>query len=338
VGLVSTAVPDDEPLADACGDDPSWACERAFDATGGNEAFATFAEWFVGGALVSIAILLGAWLLTRLARRYVERAVKRLATHDRTATRTRLEEFGITQADLLVADDSGRSEARAQSIAAVLGSSTAVVIWVVAVIMVLGELGIDIGPLIAGAGIAGIALGFGAQSLVKDCLNGLFVLIEDQYGIGDIIDLGEAAGVVEEVSLRTTVLRGLDGTVWHVPNGEVQRIGNRSMLWSVARVDVDVAYDSDLERARAVMLETANEVCSAAEWSESVINEPEVLGVEALAADGITMRLIVKTTPGSQWALQRELREAFKASFDGVGIEIPFPQRTVWMRTDATSS
>jgi len=337
VEVLPAAAPDQQ-LADACGDDPSWVCERAFDATGGNEAVAGFVDWLVGGVLVAVVMLLVAWILTRLARRAIERGVKGLAAHDRSATRTRLEEFGLTTADLLIADDSGRAEARAHSIGRVLGSTTAVIIWVVAGIMVLGELGINIGPLIAGAGIAGLALGFGAQSLVKDCLNGLFVLIEDQYGIGDIIDLGEATGVVEEVSLRTTVLRGLDGTVWHVPNGEVQRVGNLSMLWSVALVDVDVAYDSELSRVRDLMLATASEVCDAPEWRESVIAEPEVLGVEALAADGITMRLIVKTSPGAQWALQRELRQAFKASFDEAGVEIPFPQRTVWMRDNLTNS
>ncbi len=337
-GLLTAAVPDDGQLTAACGSDPSWVCRRTFEVTGRNEAVSGLVDWFVGGALVAIVILFVAWILTRLARRWVERLVAKLALPATSSVSTRLQEFGIDTGDLVVGDDRGRSEARAHSIAAVLGSTTAVLIWAIALMMVLAQLGVDIGPLIAGAGIAGIALGFGAQSLVKDCLYGLFVLVEDQYGIGDIIDLGEAVGVVEKVSLRTTVLRGLDGTVWHVPNGEVQRVGNRSMLWSVALVDVDVAYDSDLERARAVMLETAADVCSSPRWSDIVIDEPEVLGVEALAADGITMRLIVKTTPGSQWALQRALREAFKASLDSAGIEIPFPQRTVWMRDARTES
>jgi len=198
--------------------------------------------------------------------------------------------------------------------------------------LIIGELGFDLGPFIAGAGIAGVALGFGAQSLVKDCIAGLFMLIEDQYGIGDIVDLGEAIGEVEEVTLRTTVLRGLDGTVWHVPNGEVQRVGNKSQLWSVALVDVDVAYDTDLDHTRELMLATANEVCGSEAWADDVLDEPVVLGVEALGADGITMRMIVTTTPGSQWALQRRLREALKATFDGAGIEIPFPQRMLWLR------
>ncbi len=327
---------DDPDLVDACGEDPSWICERVYDASGGNAAVSTVVDWLVGVPLTILAILIGTWILTRVVRHYLDDVVRKIVSPDRSAARARLAKLGIDDPDAIVGEDSQRAESRSHSIAVVLTSATNVVIWTVAFMLVLGELGINLGPLIAGAGIAGIALGFGAQSLVKDCLNGLFVLIEDQYGIGDVIDLGEAIGTVEEVSLRTTVLRGLDGTVWHVPNGEVQRVGNLSMLWSVALVDVDVAYDSDLERARQVMLDTANEVCGSPEWVDDVIEEPNVLGVEVLGADGITMRMVVKTTPGAQWALQRTLREAFKASLDDAGIEIPFPQRTVWMRSDAS--
>ncbi|MEJ7800617.1 MAG: mechanosensitive ion channel family protein, partial [Ilumatobacter sp.] len=182
--------------------------------------------------------------------------------------------------------------------------------------------------------VAGVALGFGAQSLVKDCIAGLFMLIEDQYGIGDVIDLGEASGVVEEISLRTTVLRSVDGTVWHVPNGVVQRVGNRSQLWSVALIDIDVAYDTDLERARELLERAAVEVCELDEFADVILEPPTVLGVEALAADGISIRLTITVTPGSQGALQRASRQHVKQVFDAASIEIPFPQRTVWMRVE----
>jgi small conductance mechanosensitive channel len=207
-----------------------------------------------------------------------------------------------------------------------------VIIWVTAIILVLGELGLNLGPFIAGAGIVGVALGFGAQSLVKDCISGLFMLMEDQYGIGDVVDLGEAVGTVENVALRTTVLRGLDGTVWYVPNGEIQRVGNKSQLWSTALVDIDVAYDADLEAVRTVLLDAATEICTDEQWVGDVLEEPQILGVEMLGADGITLRMVVKTAPGAQWALQRALREGFKDALDDAGIEIPFPQRTIWMR------
>jgi small conductance mechanosensitive channel len=161
------------------------------------------------------------------------------------------------------------------------------------------------------------------------------MLLEDQYGVGDVVDLDEATGVVEKISLRTTVLRGVDGTVWHVPNGYVTRVGNRSQLWSVALVDVDVAYDCDLAAARQVIIDCASELVATEEWSAVVIDPPQVLGVEALGADGITIRVTVKVHPGAQWGLQRALREALKAALDGAGIDIPFPQRTIWVRRDA---
>src|SRR6185369_98079 len=142
-----------------------------------------------------------------------------------------------------------------------------------AIFMILGEVGIDLGPLLAGAGIIGVAIGFGSQSLVKDFLSGIFILVEDQFGVGDTVDLGEAVGVVEVVSLRTTRLRSVDGTVWHVPNGEIRRVGNKSQHWSRALLDIQVAYTTDLERAQQVINDVAHAV-----WHEDkhVLEEPEV--------------------------------------------------------------
>ena len=324
-------------LTGTCGSEPKFVCEQVFEATGGNEALTQIVDWLIGRPLSVLATVIVAWIATRIAQRYVRRLVKRIVAPDRDATVRRLAKIGIDNpASLIGTEPVPRRDARATSISDVVGSTITAVIWVVAFILVLGEFGFDLGPFIAGAGIAGVALGFGAQSLVKDCIAGLFMLVEDQYGIGDIVDLGEAIGEVEQVTLRTTVLRSLDGTVWHVPNGEVQRVGNKSQLWSIALVDIDVAYDSDIAAAKNLMLSTATEVCASKQWSPDVLDEPIVLGVESLGADGITLRMIVKTSPGSQWALQRELREALKASYDNAGIEIPFPQRTVWVRSDAT--
>ncbi|MEJ6722003.1 mechanosensitive ion channel family protein [Ilumatobacter sp.] len=324
-------------LTGTCGSEPKFVCEQVFEATGGNEALTQIADWLIGRPLSVLATVVVAWIATRIAQRYVRRLVKRIVAPDRDATVRRLAKIGIDNpASLIGTEPVPRRDARATSISDVVGSTITAVIWVVAFILVLGEFGFDLGPFIAGAGIAGVALGFGAQSLVKDCIAGLFMLVEDQYGIGDIVDLGEAIGEVEQVTLRTTVLRSLDGTVWHVPNGEVQRVGNKSQLWSIALVDIDVAYDSDIAAAKNLMLSTATEVCTSKQWSPDVLGEPIVLGVESLGADGITLRMIVKTSPGSQWAIQRELREALKASYDNAGIEIPFPQRTVWVRSNAT--
>ncbi|HSL74333.1 MAG TPA: mechanosensitive ion channel family protein [Ilumatobacteraceae bacterium] len=327
-----------DDLEQVCGTSPSWICESLFDLTDGNR----FLARIVDDVVSVVVIVVVAWIVAALARRYFARVVARMVAPDRTVASRQLARIS-DRASSFMAEPIGLSDApdprraaRLSSISAVVGSTATVIVWSVALVMMMGEVGFDLGPMIAGLGIAGVALGFGAQSLVKDCIAGLFMLIEDQYGIGDVVDLDEATGVVERISLRTTVLRGLDGTVWHVPNGEVQRVGNKSQLWSVAVIDVDVAYDSDLAAARQVIVERTTEVCAREEWVGSVLDEPNLLGVEALGADGITIRMTVKTVPGAQWALQRALREEIKAALDGAGIEIPFPQRTVWVRRDGS--
>ena len=328
-----------DDLEVVCGTSPSWVCEGLFELTDGNR----FVAQVVDDLVSVVVILLVAWIVAALARRYFARVVARMVAPDRTVASRQLSRISA-RASSLVSEPIGLGEApdprraaRLASISAVVGSTATVIVWSVALVMVMGEVGFNLGPMIAGLGIAGVALGFGAQSLVKDCIAGLFMLLEDQYGIGDVVDLDEATGVVERISLRTTVLRSLDGTVWHVPNGEVQRVGNKSQLWSVAVIDVEVAYDSDLAAVREVIVARAIEVCTREEWVESILDEPNLLGVEALGADGITIRMTVKTVPGAQWALQRALREAITAALDGAGIEIPFPQRTVWVRRDGAT-
>lgn len=309
-------------------------CRFVYDHLGQNETLAEISTWLVDRPFRILLILLLAWILSLLARRWVKRLVSRLVAPP-TNPVERLERLGIdVTAKLAPNFYDPRRESRAASISAVLTSTLVVSIWTVAVITLLGTVGLELGPLIAGAGIAGVALGFGAQSLVKDCIAGFFMLAEDQYGIGDVVDLGEAVGVVEEISLRTTVLRGLDGTVWHVPNGVVERVGNKSQLWSVAVLDVDVAYHTDLVRARELLHLAASEVCESEDFADHVLESPTVLGVEMLGADGVTLRLTVKVEPGMQWALQRAMREHVKEVFDRESIEIPFPQRTVWMRVE----
>ena len=200
-------------------------------------------------------------------------------------------------------------------------------------------MGAGLGPLIATAGIVGIALGFGAQSLVKDFLAGMFIIVEDQYGVGDIIDVGELSGTpvvgtVESVSLRATRLRSVNGTVWHVPNGTVARVGNMSQQWARALLDVSVAYGSDLELAQAEIKRVADELWGDPAWAGMVLEEPEVWGVEELAPDGVTIRLVVKTQPAEQFKVLRELRTRIKTALDSAGVEIPTAQRTVWVRRD----
>lgn len=338
--LVTQTDGDPAELERACGTQPSWICETLFDLTDGNRLVSQLVDSLVRVVIVLVV----AWVVAALARRYFARVVARMVAPDRTLASRQLARIG-DRASAVVAEPIGitdepdpRRHARLNSITAVVGSTTAVIVWSIALVVALGEIGVQLGPMIAGLGIAGVALGFGSQSLVKDCIAGLFMLVEDQYGIGDVVDLDEATGVVERISLRTTVLRGIDGTVWHVPNGEVRRVGNMSQLWSVALIDVDVAYDSDLAATRQVIVDRANEVCEREEWVESVLDEPKLLGVEALGADGITIRMTIRTVPGAQWGLQRALREELKNALDDAGIEIPFPQRTVWVRREPDST
>ncbi|MFP5334850.1 MAG: mechanosensitive ion channel family protein, partial [Actinomycetes bacterium] len=206
------------------------------------------------------------------------------------------------------------------------------VIAVVVVLMVLAEFSINVGPLIAGAGVLGVALGFGSQALVKDFLSGIFMIVEDQYGVGDVVDLGEASGSVEAVGLRVTRLRDVNGTVWYVRNGEVLRVGNMSQGWARAVLDVEVAYGEDLGRVHDVLREIGADLKADEDWAHLVMEDPEVWGIEALSADSVVVRLVVKTVPLEQWTVARELRRRIKARFDREGIEHPFPQRTVWMR------
>ncbi|MET0578811.1 MAG: mechanosensitive ion channel family protein [Ilumatobacteraceae bacterium] len=309
----------DPALIDACGEDPGNLCEWVYDRTG-NETLAKLSDWLVGTPLTVLCIVIGAWILAHLARRYLGRVVREVMLRQNSLPARQLSRVGIGDGEQV---DDPRLEARAASISGVVGGTAGVIIWVIALITVLGEIGVDLGPLIAGAGIAGVALGFGAQNIVKDFLAGLFVLIEDQYGIGDTVDLGEASGTVQQISLRTTVLRAQDGTVWHVPNGEVMRVGNKSQIFSVAIVDVTVAYSSDIDKVKAVIQRTATQICESEEWRHDVLEPPDLLGVEAFASIGVTVRTLVKTTPGKQWALQRALRESIKSALDDAGIEIP---------------
>ena len=328
-------------VAAACGpvEDASAVCLSVFNATNSSTAAKVAQSILVLPA--KIALILGvAVLAQRLVRRTIGRFVKAMHTERPGPGSTAAESDHAPRAILAGGQASSgpahslRRAQRAETIGALLRSASAVAIWAVAGLMIMAELGLNLGPLIAGAGIVGIALGFGSQNLVRDFVTGVFMLAEDQYGVGDVIDVGPATGRVEGVSLRTTRLRDINGTVWHVPNGEIQRVGNKSQQWARAVVDVDVAYHTDLHRATEVIKQTADAMWSDGSAPSMMIEEPEVLGVENLGTDGIAIRLVVKTAPDAQLAVARELRARIKRAFDSEGIEIPFPQRTVWHRVD----
>jgi len=229
--------------------------------------------------------------------------------------------------------DPSRRVQRARTMGSLLKSISSGVVIAVVGTMILGEF-VDIAPIIASAGILGVAFGFGAQSLVKDFLSGIFMIFEDQYGVGDVIDAGEASGAVEAVGLRVTRLRDVNGTVWYVRNGEILRVGNMSQTWARTVLDVGVAYSEDIEKVRRVLQEIAGELWEDDDFRSVILEEPEVWGVEQLAPDGVTLRVVLKTAPLEQWGVAREMRERIKTRFDREGIEIPFPQRVVWQRSE----
>ncbi|MCU1592087.1 MAG: MscS Mechanosensitive ion channel [Frankiales bacterium] len=272
-------------------------------------------------ALIVVLAVVLRGLLNRAIRRLVTGAAEGTVPvvlrplHDRTKGRL-LESSPLT---------SERRRQRAETIGSVLRSIAALVVFTVAGAMVLAELGFALGPVLASAGIVGVAVGFGAQNLIKDFLNGMFMILEDQYGVGDVVDAGEATGTVEAVGLRTTRLRDVAGTVWHIRNGEIVRVGNKSQGWARAVLDIPVAWDSEVSRVRDVMKAAADEVWHDDAWSDKITEEPEVWGVEELGSSGIVVRLAVKTAPLQQWAVARELRERVKAAFDREGILIGVP-------------
>ncbi|MEZ0164344.1 mechanosensitive ion channel family protein [Kineococcus sp. LSe6-4] len=276
-----------------------------------------------------VVILLVCWIARFLALRLIGRVASGISTGAGRLGGGRRN--GLLESSPLLNE---RRQQRAETLASVLKSTVTFVLGILAILMVLDTVGIAIAPFLASAGIAGVALGFGAQALVKDFLSGIFMLAEDQYGVGDVVDLGDASGTVEAVGLRVTRLRDVKGTVWYVRNGEILRVGNQSQGWARAVLDVSVAYGEDLTHAQRVLQRVADDLVAEEAWKELVVDAPEVWGVEQMGADGIVLRLVVKTKPLQQWAVQRELRRRTKAVFDAEGIEFPFPQRTVWLRHD----
>ncbi len=258
-----------------------------------------------------------------LAIRYGRRGVRRYVSR---ATARSMAKFA----------DSGkhsRAALRAETLGNVMSDVLTLSVWVLAVFAILGELGVDLAPLIAGAGIAGVAIGFGTQSLVKDFFSGFFMLLEDQYGVGDVITVTqEVAGQVEDISLRVTRLRALDGTVWFVPNGEIRYLGNRSKEWARALIDVQVAYGEDVEEVMQVIRDVGAFLRRDETLGPKILEDIEILGVENLADSGVVVRCYIKTLPLEQWEVGRRFREQVKRAFDARNIEIPVPHRKIMVQ------
>jgi moderate conductance mechanosensitive channel len=314
--LILAAGTNDPGMVQACGpkDDRSWLCSTVFRVTG-NQTAAEVAD-ALSKPIRIIVILLVAWLLVRLSRALINRFVRHLSGG--------VERLANLSSDIPIVESASttpeRSAQRASTIAAILRSIAALIIWSIALLTILDELGVNLAPLIAGAGIAGVALGFGAQSLVRDFITGTFMFVEDQYGVGDVVDVGLATGTIEALTLRTTRLRDVQGVVWHVPNGEIHRVGNMSQQWARAFVDIAVSYDSDVDRAIDVIRSAATELRADDQLGRLVLDQPEVLGVESLSPERVVLRVMVRTRAQEQERVARALRARAKQAVDAAGI------------------
>ncbi len=303
-----------------CIKDSSTFCSQVFEVTN-NAWLAGSANWLLTKPLKILFILLIAFVVRLLIKRMINRVTRLPRSGGKLPALLRpLRERAPEVLGSAVIE---RRRQRAQTIGSVLKSMSTFLIYGLAFILVLGELGINLGPIIASAGIIGVAIGFGAQNLVKDFLSGIFMMVEDQYGVGDVVDIGEATGTVEAVGLRITTLRDVKGTVWYVRNGEVLRVGNSSQGFAVALVDVPLGYSADVERASTVLMAAASTATSSELLRENVLEPPEMLGVESVTPEGIQLRLTVKVRPGKQWAVQRALRGQLLAALEEAGFEPP---------------
>ncbi|TDB81758.1 mechanosensitive ion channel family protein [Micromonospora sp. KC721] len=310
-----------EPIIDptpsqSCLDDP--LCGFVLDTTG-STWFAEGSYWILLKPLRVVLIL----LLALLARWALHRTINRLVRTTSESTMPTLLRPLRERIPSAAADPAQfvpeRRRQRAEAIGSVLRSMVTAFVFGIALLMVLREFSFDLAPLLASAGIAGVALGFGAQSLVKDLLAGLFMLIEDQYGVGDTVDLGEATGVVEAVGLRVTTVRDGRGVLWYIRNGEIVRVGNKSQGWALVVVDLPIGFAST-EEATAVLRTAAASVAMDPELAPEIVEAPEVLGVEQMTVDGAVIRTVVKTTADGQFSVGRELRRRLAEALENSGI------------------
>jgi small conductance mechanosensitive channel len=283
----------------------------------------TAGDWIRTNALIIVATLVVSfivwWLLVRLIRRVTNQAKNRLDAQDRPGQARGVEGTQELTAVLM----SARREQRFEAIAQLLRSITTFTIATLAMLIILGQLGVNMAPLLASAGVIGVALGFGAQTLVKDFLSGIFLVLEDQFGVGDVVDLGPATGTVEEVTLRVTRIRDLSGVVWYVRNGEILRVANRSQGWTMAIVDVPIAYNEDLDRVRRIVDEVGRAMDADPAYDGILFGTPTYAGVESVSGDAVFVRITAKAAPDQQMSAGRALREQLKVAFDKAGVRVP---------------
>ncbi|WP_153503205.1 mechanosensitive ion channel family protein [Cumulibacter manganitolerans] len=288
------------------------ATETLIDA---NEALVTAGRI----AIIVVVAVIARLLMQRAVRRLTQRSIDGKMPVMLSPLRGRARKVVVAATGL--GDE--RRRQRAETIRSVLGSAISILVVTVASILVLGELGINLAPIVASAGIVGVALGFGAQNLVKDYLNGIFMILEDQYGVGDVVDIGEAVGTIEAVGLRTTRVRDVEGVIWYVRNGEILRVANHSQGTASVIVDMPVAHGTDLDLAQAEMRRVLDEMAGADVEKDALLSPPEVLGVQSVSAVGITLRAVLTVSPDERYRVAREAKQRISAAFTTAGISAP---------------
>jgi small conductance mechanosensitive channel len=273
------------------------------------DLFKTFLSWFTTSGIKITGILIALIILSQMSRWIV----------------SWLEKFISEKDPYLVSE----TKKRAQTLGTILRHILLVVLFFVGILMILGELGIQLGPLLATAGIGALAIGFGAQSLVKDVISGFFIILENQYRIGDAIEVAGVSGMVESVNLRRTVLRDLEGRVHTIPNGEIKIVSNLSKEWSRSVLDLGVSYREDIDQIIDLLMQIGKELESEETYKSAVLEPLKILGVERFGESQLVIRMMVKTAPLKQWEVGRELRRRIKKRFDEKGIQIPFPHRVL---------
>ncbi len=271
-------------------------------------------DWIYGRFIHILIIIIAVGIAIEFIRTLGESVISYVHTEDRASL--------------------SENERRASTLVQILNTTARVIILAIAGIMILRELGMDITPLLTGAGIVGVAIGFGSQSLVKDFFAGFFILVENQFRVGDVIEVDGKSGLVEKITLKTTVLRGIDGSVNIVPNGSITSVRNMTYAWSRAVIDIGISYDADIDQALATLAEIGKELCERPDLKSEIMGFPEILGVEQLAESEVTLRMLVKTKPLAQWNIARIFRKRIKEEFERRGIEIPFNQLVVTLRGD----
>jgi moderate conductance mechanosensitive channel len=268
-------------------------------------------EWSTLIAIVSIII--GAIVLRLIFKLSTNRIVKTIVSGVSSASK-------LQRVDSLLAEQ--RLTQRTKTIASVLDNFATWAITITALVMVLSEVGVNVGALIAVSTIIGAALGFGAQSLVKDLLAGVFIVFEDQYGVGDWVEVGSVSGEVERVGLRVTEIRDIHGTLWFIRNGEINQVGNASQDWAAALLDFAFAYDNNVDEVQGIIIETSKKMRESTEWSKDMTADVEIWGMQHVSGEQFIIRVSAKTIPNRQWAVARELRKRCKAAFDAKGINL----------------